>query len=156
MIERIEIQINLSGEFWDKFPMIDLILDTDVISRYTINQKKFCIKQIVDLELQKPHRLQLYRYNKFDNQCVIVENKKKDQYVIIDDIMIDGINIQNLIWSRCWYEPEYPEMWAKQQNEKGIELETKIIGETWLSHNGTWNFDFSSPFYKFVISQFRI
>ena len=120
-----------------------------------MNKKFYTVEETVELELNMPHVLQIHRYNKSDDQCVTIEGHKKDQYVIIDNVIIDGIDVQNLIWSRGWYEPEYPVLWASEQAQAGIELETKVLGETWLAHNGIWNFVFSSPFYKFVISQFE-
>jgi len=78
-----------------------------------------------------------------------------DQYVILNQVCIDGIDVQNLIWHRSWFEPIYSTVWKQQQIDAGVALEEKIIGETWLSHNGTWKFEFFSPFYKFIISQFE-
>ena len=155
MYEQIKIKIELSAEFWDCFPMVDMIVDKDTISQHTVNQKNYTIENTVNLQMDQTHLLQLYRYNKSDNQCVMIDDEKKDQYVIVNNVIVDGINVQNLIWDRCWYEPEYPEVWARQQKQAGIDLESKVVGETWLSHNGMWNFEFSSPFYKFVIKQFK-
>lgn len=155
MQERIKVRIVLTAEFWDSFPMVDLIMDGVTISQHVINQKTYTIEDTVDLAMDHPHLLQIRRKNKSDDQCIIVDGKQKDQYIIIDEVIIDGVNVQNLIWDRCWYEPEYPETWATQQKNAGVDLESKIIGETWLSHNGNWYFEFSSPFYKFVIGQFR-
>ena len=154
MNEKIKIQIKLTAEFWDKFPIVDLVLDNNRISHHVIDKKQYVIEDVVELEMDKPHLLQLRRSNKSDDQCIEINNQKQDQYVIIDEVSIDGINVENLIWNRSWFEPQYPVLWAEQQKENGIELETKVIGETWLSHNGVWNFEFFSPFYKFVISQF--
>jgi hypothetical protein len=154
MHECIKVKIVLTAEFWDLFPMIDLIIDGITVSQHIIDQKKYTIEDTVDLAMDQPHLLQIRRKNKSDDQCMIVDGEKKDQYVIIDEVVIDGIDVQNLIWDRCWYEPEYPEIWADQQKKAGVVLESKVIGETWLSHNGIWNFEFSSPFYKFVIRQF--
>lgn len=155
MHEQIKIKINLIAEFWDRKPMVDMLVDKTVISRHIIDQKHYVIENTVDLEMNQTHLLQMHRYNKSDDQCVMNDDgKKKDQYIIIRDIVIDGINVQNLVWDRSWYEPEYPETWADEQKKDGVALEPTVKGETWLSHNGMWNFEFSSPFYKFVIKQF--
>jgi hypothetical protein len=155
MHEQIKIKIELIAEFWDRFPMIDMVINGDWISQHIIDQRCHTIENTVNLQMGQSHLLQLHRYNKSDDQCQIIDGRKKDQYVIINDVIIDGINVQNLIENQCWYEPEYPEVWARQQKNTGIDLESKVIGETWLSHNGIWNFEFSSPFYKFVIKQFK-
>lgn len=155
MVENIKIQIMLRSEFWDKPPMIDLLINDIKIAHHTIDQKKYSIEDNLSLELGQPHHLKLRRHNKSDDQCVNSDGCTKDQYVIIDTVIIDGMDVQNLIWDRSWYEPQYPKVWAQQQMAAGTNLETKVKGQTWLSHNGVWNFTFFSPFYKFVISQFR-
>lgn len=155
MIEAIEIQIDLTAVFWDRFPEADLLIDHVEISKHVIDRPKYQIKNTVSLAMDQPHFLQLSRRGKSDDQCRVVDGQQKDQYIIIDRVSIDGIDIQNLVWSQSWYEPEYPDAWSDQQRAAGIDLETKVLGETWLSHNGVWNFGFSSPFYKFLIDQFR-
>jgi len=155
VIERIKIKINFFAEFWDQYPMIDISIDSIKISTHIINERYHTVESTVDLEMDKSHLLQIHRYNKSDDQCRIIDGEKKDQYIIIKNLLIDGIDIKNLIWSRSWYEPHYPESWVKEQIQAGIDLESKVLGETWLSHNGIWNFRFSSPVYKFIISQFR-
>jgi hypothetical protein len=155
MNENIKIKIDITAEFWDKLPMVDVILDNKLIHQHVIDQKKYVILHNIELELGKSHHLKLKRYNKTDDQCKIIDGEKKDQYIILDRVALDGIDVENLIWSRSWYEPDYPSIWKKEQEQSGIVLEKKIIGETWLSHNGEWNFEFFSPFYRFVINQFE-
>ena len=153
--ERIKISVDITAEFWDQPPMVDVFIDGICIGQHVIDSKKYHIEHEVLMRLDANHKLQLKRYNKSDDQCKVVDGEQKDQYIILDRICIDGIDIQNLVWSRGWYEPDYPMVWKQQQELAGTVLESKIIGETWLSHNGMWNFDFFSPFYKFVISQFK-
>lgn len=155
MFERVKIIIDITAEFWDQPPMIDLVINDTLIGKHVIDKKHYVIDHSVDLEISRSHKLKLKRYNKSDDQCTIVDGNKKDQYVILDRVSIDGIDIQNLIWSRSWYEPQYPEVWKQQQEQAGTMLEEKVIGETWLSHNGVWSFEFTSPFYLYVIKQFK-
>lgn len=156
MQETIEFNIDFLSKFWDKPPMVEIAIDNQVQWRSSIDKPKLRAEFSTTLDFDKPHQLKIIRSNKTDAQCKISEDGQiKDQYIIIDRVTIDGVDIQNLIWHRCWYEPEYPNLWRQEQESQGVTLEQKVIGETWLSHNGTWFFDFSSPFYKFVISQFR-
>jgi len=74
------------------------------------------------------------------------------QMLVLEQVDIDGINIRNIVWSRSYYSPIYPEPWATQQREQGIELEENVIGETWFGHDGTWTLDFSSPFYMYMFN----
>lgn len=154
MIEKIKIVIDITCEFWDQPPLVDLIINDTMLGSHRIDSKKYVIEHYAELELEKSHLLKLKRYNKSDDQCTIVDGNKKDQYIILDRVSIDGIDVQNLIWSRSWFEPQYPELWRMQQEEAGVQLEDKVLGETWLSHNGVWNFEFTSPFYRYVIKQF--
>jgi hypothetical protein len=156
MKERIKFQFDFSAEFWDLPPCVQIQIDDHAAWSGPITTKKASVEFWHELEFDRPHCIALQRSNKNPDQCRLLEDGSRlDQYVTIDRVIIDDINIQNLIWHRSWYEPDYPELWRKQQQDQGITLETQVIGETWLSHNGTWRFEFTSPFYQFVINQFR-
>lgn len=156
MQETIKFQLGIKSEHWDRYPMIDISVDGEIRCKRILDQSYQIVEFDCMLDFDNQHTLSIKRYNKSDDQCVVMpDGSRKDQYIIIDKVIIDGIDIQNLIWHRSWFEPDYPNAWAQQQYESGIWLETKVIGETWLSHNGTWFFEFTSPFYKFVISQFE-
>ena len=157
MKEKIKFDFYLTAEFWDRYPLIDICVnDTVVVSQLVVNQKKFNISFYNELSLDNEYLLTVRRYNKDDSQCVIDSNGiKKDQYVILDQLLIDGIDIQNLIWHRSWYCPKYSDSYQQSQKNNAIQLESVVPGELWWSHNGVWNFKFSSPFYKFVIDQFN-
>ena len=95
----------------------------------------------------KLQKLTINRYNKTPAQC----QNDQDQIMHISKILIDGIDINNFILSRATFTPQYPEPWASQQIAQGIKLETELLGETWLGHNGQWCFNFTSPFWQFLI-----
>lgn len=153
--EKIKFEIDFTSQYWDQPPMVDLSIDDDLMASVSLVDQQQLVTFYADLDAGK-HRLRIKRYNKTADQCKFLEDGSlADQYAIINRIIIDGIDIQNLIQHRGWYEPIYPTEWADQQIQRGVVLEKQVIGESWLSHNGTWYFDFSSPFYKFVISQFE-
>ena len=152
--EKIKFDLYFKSVFWDRPPVLEIQIDSKTVHKSAADQLDYHISFYHTLDFKK-HRLSIVRSNKSDDQCRIIDKEKKDQYVIIERVCIDGIDIQNLIWHRSWYEPDYPRAWAQEQTSAGHLLEKKVIGETWLSHNGTWHFDFFSPFYKFVISQFE-
>lgn len=156
MQESIQFKFEFQSEFWDQPPIIDICIDQTLLWSGPVNLKKQTIEFTHTLECGQAHTIAIRRYNKTDDQCVILSNRQRqDQYLIINQVIIDAVDIQNLVGHRSWYEPEYPELWAQQQQAQGIELESKVIGETWLGHNGTWYFQFTSPFYQYVIDQFR-
>lgn len=82
-------------------------------------------------------------------------NHTPDQSVIIKNIKVDGVNIQDILFTRSINTPEYPEPWATQQREQGIELEEQVLGQCELCHNSVWRLDFTSPFYEFVMDNVR-
>jgi hypothetical protein len=155
MTETIDFQIEFTAEFWDLKPKIDIFVDEDLVWTDYISEKKCRAFFTKTLTLDKNHTLKIDRSNKHDHQCQLSDNMPKDQYVIIDQVIIDGIDVQNLIWHRSWYEPRYSDTWKQTQVINGVVLEETVIGETWFGHNGTWYFNFTSPFYQFVIGQFR-
>jgi hypothetical protein len=156
MTETIKFEFWFSAEFWDLKPMLDIAIDGQHTQSCTIDQKNYCTNFVAQLDLNKKHVLTIHRHNKNDSQCVVDQDgNRKDQFVIINRVTIDSIDVQNLLWSRSWYEPEYSESWKQQQIDQGIVLEQQVPGELWLSHNGIWYFEFTSPFYKFVIDQFN-
>lgn len=156
MTETIKFQFAFVSEFWDLPPSVEIYIDQDLVYQGLVDNKKQTIEFSKTLELGCPHTISLHRGNKLPGQCVLLsDGSRKDQYLIIEQVKIDNIDIQNLIWHSCWYEPAYPKQWQDEQLAKGHSLESKITGETWLGHNGVWKFEFTSPFYQFVIDQFR-
>ena len=68
----------------------------------------------------------------------------------IKRIEIDEIDIGGLVYDGV-YTPQYPEPWATQQKDAGIELQESFKNVTQLGHNGTWQFTFQSPFYMWLL-----
>ena len=145
--ETIRFKVVLEPQYWDKPPMIEISVDNTLYFNGAID-KLSTIDFMAELKFEK-HTLTLTRYGKTLDQTAL----DKDQLILIKSIEIDGIDIQNIVWSSSFFKPEYPEPWASQQRQAGIELEQSVLGETFLGHNGTWQLDFSSPFYKFLIDK---
>jgi hypothetical protein len=153
--ELITFNIALNASFWDKPPVIKILVNglekfygeitNQGISKITFKHK---------LSFDQSHQLSIVRTGKTNNQRVSkgLHGDILDQIISIDSIVIDGVNIRNILWVQSWYEPDYPEPWASQQNAQGIVLEKKIPGETCFGHNGTWKLNFTSPFYRFVMN----
>lgn len=149
--ENIKFSFVLEPRFWDMPPTIKILVDQDVMFNGVVDQP--C--QLIEFDatmLAGKHKLTIQRYGKTIDQTV----NEKDQLLLIKQIEIDGINIQNIVWSSSLFYPEYPEPWASQQRAAGINLEYPVLGETFLGHNGSWEIEFTSPFYQFLINQIRI
>jgi hypothetical protein len=145
-IEKIQFDITLVSEFWDKAPEVEILVDDISLMKQLVLQET-TLSFYVDLKMEQPHKLQIKRSNKTPDQCV----DGKDQILKITKIKIDHIDIENIFLSKSYFLPVYPEPWASQQKDLGIELETKVIGESYLGHNGTWVLEFFSPFYRYLI-----
>ena len=145
MQEKIEFRITLSSEFWDKQPTADIYIDDQLKFSDSVPGSQTII---FDHNLNfGPHQLKIVRANKTNDQC----QDGKDQKLNLVSVVIDGVNIRNIIWHYSWYEPKYPQPWALLQQKQGIQLESRIFGETTFGHNGTWYLNFTSPFYRYVM-----
>jgi len=154
--EIVIFHLEFDSVYWDRPPWIKIFIDDEIKFDDAITTSNSIVKFSHKLRCGQDYQLKIERSGKTDDQCVVDGLlRKQDQYIIIQKVVIDMIDIKNLIDDRCWYEPDYSRSWATEQLENDQILESKIIGETWLSHNGTWRFYFSSPIYQFVIKQFR-
>lgn len=140
MIEDINFKLHFSTSFEKVPPHIKVYLndmlmyDNDVVADKIVSFNQ-------NLILETDYSLRIVRSGKVLDST---------QMLKLDQLEIDGINIRNIVWHRSYYQPKYPEPWASQQISQGINLEEKILGETWFGHDGTWTLEFSSPFYKFI------
>lgn len=95
------------------------------------------------LDFGMSHQLRIERYGKEKSRPI----NDIHQTLILDKVKIDGVDIRNIIWSRSYNEPDYPESYSRDHPN----LEKLIIAETHFGFNGTWRLNFTSPFYKFVM-----
>ena len=146
-VETINIDLVLRSDYKSTPGAVKVSVNDTLLFHGKLTQPVTKIRETVTLDLLATHTLTIDRYHKPDND--------PDQMIVIDYVAIDDINIRDLAWHTSVFYPQYPEPWASEQRELGIELEDSIIGETWLGHNGKWNFEFTSPFYKFLISKVR-
>lgn len=144
--ETLKFEFEFESVFWDKPPAVKINLDNAECFQGLITAPVFTLYFFQDLELDSPHRLQIIRYNKDDSQCQVVNGEPKDQMLILRRVLIDGIDLQNVVLSRSWYEPTYSESYSEDR-----ELETHVPGETWWGHNGIWNLEFRSPVWQWLI-----
>lgn len=153
MFETIDFCLSLSAEFWDKPPGVTIFIDGDEKFSGEITANHDSSENITfshTLRLHESHELRLYRTNKTLEQCSTVNGQLRDQLLFINGLSIDGIDVHYLIGSQSQFVPVYPEPWKSEQIAAGKILETMIIGENILGHNGTWSLTFTSPFEHFL------
>lgn len=145
MQEKIQFHLTMSADYWDKKPTAEIYVDNELkYSDFISGQQTITFDHTLDFG---NHQLKIVRGNKTDDQCI----NGQDQKLNLLSVAIDGVNIRNIIWHYSWYEPKYPQPWALLQQKQGIQLESKIFGETTFGHNGTWYLNFTSPFYRYIM-----
>jgi hypothetical protein len=139
--ETIKFELEFFPEYIDNdFPQAKILIDSEVKFDGFIDNDQSSVAFLHTLEFDQSHQLIIDRYGKTN----------KPQQLTIKRISIDGIDIRNIIWAHGYNKPIYPEPWASQQRDAGIDLEERVLGETCFGHNGTWTLNFTSPFYKFL------
>jgi hypothetical protein len=141
--ELIQFQLDVNFQYRDTAPKLTVYINDVCKFDQTLSGSQAVISFDHLLDFGQTYELKIVRSAKTDQD--------PSQMLIINCITIDGVNVQNLIWSSSYYEPEYPAVWYQQQIELGQTPEPRITGETWLGHNGTWSMPFDSPFWRYLM-----
>lgn len=152
--EKLKFKLELFAEYWDKAPDVEVLIDDS--SKYSgkissTQDKPTLIEFEHEMQNDLQYQLHIKRTGKTKDQTV-VENGQivKDQTVGIKSIEIDEIDLGTMLFEG-YYKPEYPEPWATQQKQKGVDLPLKFKNATKLGHNGLWTLQFKSPFYMWLL-----
>ena len=153
--EKLKYKLELFATMWDQPPHAEILVND-----------QSCWKGAVEGTEDKPTLIQfecthsedadvkfeIKRSNKTNNQTVV--NAKgdilKDQMLHIKKIEIDEIALSALVYEGEYF-PEYPEPWATQQRESGQDLRDSFKNVTAMGFNGTWRFNFRTPFYMWLL-----
>lgn len=153
--ENLTVKIDVGCSYWNTPPKADVycnskLMFSDYIKNNTVIEFSFLFN------IPEKNTLSLIRYGKTDSEVrTNSASTINDQLLWINTVYIDDTNIRDLIHHKSMFYPEYPEPWATEQKNSGIELEKAIIGETIFGHNGRWHFKFNSPFYEFMCRAVR-
>lgn len=155
--ETIQFRVILTAQYWDLPPHATIsINDVEEFDGAIIGNKDLPQEIVFShtLEFGKTYQLTIVRYNKNSDQCQILEDGSlRDQLLQIHSVTIDGVNIRDIVWTQSKFFPVYPEPWATEQITLGNILETGIIGETILGHNGKWVLGITSPFWQYIFDE---
>ena len=153
--EKLKFKLELYATMWDQPPHAEIL----------INDKSYFAGEITGdennpdlIEFEhvltegNDYTLIIKRSGKGKNQTIVNDKGDilKDQLLNIKSIEIDEIDIGALVYEGT-YTPDYPEPWATQQRESGVELPESFKNVTKMGHNGVWQFTFSSPFYMWLL-----
>jgi chaperonin GroEL (HSP60 family) len=153
--EKLRFKLELYATMWDKPPHAEILINDHVHFESDITgteDKPDLIEFEHELEEGKEYSLVINSSKKSINQTVVNDKGDvlKDQLLNIKSIEIDEIDIGALVYEGV-YTPTYPEPWATQQHEAGIELQKSFKNVTKMGHNGEWRFKFASPFYIWLL-----
>ena len=153
--EKLKFKIELYATMWHKPPQAEILIGNHSHFKGDITGDEAKPNLIVfeqELEEGKEYNLIINRSGKGKNQTVINEKGDilKDQLLHIKSMEIDEIDIGALVYEGI-YTPQYPEPWATQQREAGIELQESFKNVTNMGHDGEWKFKFKSPFYMWLL-----
>ena len=139
----VQLSVTLSPIWHQDLPEVRIQID-DTIIAHTIFSQATEFKFNDNLAAGN-HSLTIEFLNKTDQDSV----NGLDKAVNIDSIEFMGINSQRFVYAGV-YCPYYPEPWAAQQREQGIELESKLYYKQYLGWNGVWRLDFTAPVFTWI------
>ena len=136
---KVDISFKIKPHWKSVSPLARIRLDTELIwDDHLEHEKSF------DLARHLPkgdHILQIEMYNKPELDC--------DQALEISDLRFGRIQSRLFVWQGM-YRPRYPEPWATEQREMGIDLESELRNTDYLGWNGTWTLPFSCPVFTWI------
>ena len=152
--EKLKFKLELWATYWDLPPVAEILINDESHYRSEITgteDNPSVIEFEHTLEEGKEYTLKILRSGKDKNQTVVEDgNIIKDQLLHTKSIEIDEIYIGALVYEGL-YTPEYPEPWATQQRDTGVELPKSFKNVTNMGHNGVWELKFTSPFYMWLL-----
>ena len=142
--EKLKFKLELYATMWDKPPHAEILINDKSYFTSDITgteDKPNVVEFEHELEEGEKGELIIKRSGKTKNQTVVNENGDllKDQLLHIKSIEVDDIDIGALVYEGV-YTPEYPEPWATQQREAGVELQESYKNVTVIGHDGMWRF----------------
>jgi len=140
--ETVTVSIVFESKYTDTAPKVEILLDKQSFYNGILPNGRYVVDFTVTLDSNTTHKLIVHRTGKTPGM---------DQTTKIADVIIDSISVRDIVWHRSLYYPDYPEPWATEQKEAGVELENPVHGEYIFGHNGTWEFEFGSLFYQWLI-----
>ena len=153
--EKLKFKLELYATMWDKPPHAEILVNdvSHFKGEITSTEDK---PDVVEFEHEftegEECKLTINRSGSDNNQTIVNENGDllKDQLLHIKSMEIDEIDLGALVYEGL-YTPDYPEPWATQQRQAGVELPESFKNVTRIGHNGTWEFKFKSPFYMWLL-----
>lgn len=120
-------------------PLTKITLDSELIWNGSLEDvESFEISRYLE---KGDHALAIEMYDKPDLDG--------DQGLEISDLRLGGIYDRSFVWQGV-YCPRYPEPWASQQRELGIDLHPELRNTDYLGWNGIWRLAFTAPIFTWI------
>ena len=87
-----------------------------------------------------------------DKDCqltVELVDKKDQEAVVVESVSFFGLQDPRFAWAGV-YEPQYPEPWATQQHDQGVNLKQHLSPHTYLGWPGKWTLTFDVPVFTWI------
>jgi len=136
---KVEIKFDLTPNSVGVAPVCKVMLDADPVWDGLLPVcRTFELTKMLHKGL---HSLEIELYNKPDID--------PHQSLQISNLSFGQIHSQRFVWQGV-YEPRYPEPWASQQLDQGIQLQSQLHNTDYLGWNGVWRLDFSVPIFTWI------
>ena len=144
--ETLHFEIGLSGTHWgEKLPQFSILVDGNVVKSGFANELEM---HAFELNIAEgPHTLAIRLENK-ENADTVQDNDGNiinDLLLNIETLALDRIDISNMRWTHSNYILDKP-----AEITPG-EFKSEYHGCANLGHNGSWQFNFESPFYIWLL-----
>ena len=143
--DAIEFRILIKAVWWDKKPKIKVYLNDNVIKTTTLSKEMNEITFTSDLS-EGNHAIKIELYGKDNKQTVVNSSGEieKDQLIDIKDIIIDGVQLGYLVWSKSYFE-------ADKQNPGYEHLPDRLFNFATIGYNGVFVLPFQVPTYIWLL-----
>lgn len=144
-MESLSFKVSLNATFWNKQPEYSILLNDKLIERSTVGSETKTIDFSSNLT-DGDHQLIIRLENKTPQDTQIDNgNIVNDMLLNIEDVIIDDVSINNLLWNFTYK--------LDQKQEYNGKVCQEISGCRNLGFNGSYIIDFSSPFYIWLLEK---
>lgn len=136
---KVDLAFDLKPLWHDIPPMVQVRLDREMLWNAPLTQlKTFLFSQHIDPGV---HALEIELLDKSDSDPY--------QALKIQKFSMGRIESPRFVWQAV-YTPRYPEPWATQQKNQGIQLESHLHNTDYLGWNGIWRLQFDVPIFTWI------
>ncbi len=143
--ELIEFKFLFSSTYWHSPPQIEILIDNKVYYNDMLCDDLNTVKFITRLDFTD-HKLQILRTGKTIEESRQVDGEWETQSCSLENLSVNGIDLRNILWSKSKFVPMY------DHTQSG---DAVIDGECIFGYNGTWQLNFTSPFYQYIVNCVR-